>query len=240
MRARDAYAGERGATLSAVLRPQSVVVLAVATAMAVASLGPLRAHPAPAARHRTRSDTSSTTTSTTGLAAATPEATDVEFYEPWDGDRLDPSLHIAGTLSGSCFAGSIPVDDPDAWRCLSGDRILDPCFAPPGDERPSELACGSPWTEVTLLRLEEDLPHQAANRALAPSAGWLLQLANGARCSLTQGASGRTDGISIAYLCSSGAAAGPLDWSEEPWTVRYVATASRGAQRVAVAIAWGG
>jgi hypothetical protein len=225
--------------------------VAVSTAVAVtlacaAAASPAR--PAQRARGALSPDRASTTTTTTTTNTAStteppgsvPGSTVVEFFEPWEGGRLERSLHVAATVSGSCFSGSLAVDDPRAWRCMTGDRILDPCFAPPATSRPRDLACGSPWTALTMLRLTDPLPEAAADRPPGPTAGWLLQLANGARCQLAAGASGRVDGVAIAYVCSNGAAAGELDWAQEPWSVRYLSPSRRLSESEPVAIAWGG
>ena len=180
------------------------------------------------------------TTTTVPLPPITPLATRVEFFEPYDGTRLDPSVRVDGTRSGSCFSGSLPVDDPHAWRCMTANEILDPCFAPPVEADPAVLACGTPWSGVELLRLEGPLPRALADRGSAPSVGWLLQLSNGVRCQISQGAAGIVDGVAVAYLCSHGSAAGTLDWSEEPWTVQYLSASGHSAQRVDVTVAWGG
>jgi hypothetical protein len=234
-----APAGRRARSLLAVI---AAVAAVVGSALLAAPGGPAVA----GAGSTTTSSTSTTqpaaggtATTTTAPGGAIPGATTVEFFEPWNGDRLWPALRVSGTLIGSCFAGSLAVNDPDAWRCLSGDRLLDPCFAPP-ESRLHELACGSPWSDITLLRLDAPLPRDAANHAAGPTAGWLLQLANGARCALSQGAAGKISGVEILYVCSRGAAAGPLRWSEEPWTVPYVTSSRRAPRQVAVSVAWGG
>jgi hypothetical protein len=229
----------------AVLAPLAVAVTLVGLSFVVlgGAAGTSLAHRTGAAGSTTTVPAGATGTArgtTTTTSDATPAETEVEFFEPWDGSKLVRSVRVVADVSGSCFSGSLPVDDPHAWRCLAGDVIYDPCFAPPTESHPTELACGSPWSGLTMLRLTDPLPGGAANKATAPSAGWLLQLANGARCQLSQGAAGTTDGVPVAYLCSGGTAASALDWSEEPWAVQYLSPAHRSPQRVDVVVAWGG
>ena len=39
-------------------------------------------------------------------------------------------LTVSAHVTGTCFAGSVADSGrPDAWRCMSGNRIYDPCFA---------------------------------------------------------------------------------------------------------------
>ena len=169
-----------------------------------------------------------------------PPSTRVEFFEPYDGRRLAAGVRLLGVKNGRCFSGSIAVADPHAWRCISRNAILDPCFAPPGQPRPSSVVCGTPWSGLTRLELESPLPRASADRRQPPSVGWLLQLANGARCQLSQGAAGVERRVAVVYSCGAGAVAGALRWSEEPWTVRYLARGATAARKVAVEVAWGG
>ena len=131
--------------------------------------------------------------------------------------------------------------DPDVWRCMSGNEILDPCFA----DGTTVLACDpQPWNgKVTLLRLTRALPVAAANprdHPGSPPAGWAIQLGNGDRCFLGTGANGEVSGVPLVYYCDSGNAAGPPGHEFSAVDSR-VPAASLGALRpVPVTIAWAG
>jgi len=188
------------------------------------------------------------TPSPTAAGSAAPDAlvrhTIVEVFAPW---RLNGSVSAGVTvvkrLSGSCWTGSIAVDDRQVWRCMSSDGILDPCFAP-GEVNPVELACDpEPWNgHVTLLRLTSALPMAAANpvNSSGPAVGWAIELSDGDRCFVSTGANADVDGVLLLYYCASGNSAGPLNRQSEPWTVDYYPTGSDVLKPADVRVAWAG
>ncbi len=144
-----------------------------------------------------------------------------------------------GSGSGYCWTGSNQVPDPNAYRCFEGNQILDPCFASPFSKHVTTVACGDPWTGVLVLRLTKPLPAVTSGADVYPEAGWLLQLANGSRCQLADGATGSVDGIRVAYECDSRAEAGALNWSGQPWRVEYIAKSAQKPSWESVVTAWG-
>lgn len=108
------------------------------------------------------------------------------------------------TQSGTCFAGSIAAPRPDAWRCMVGNSILDPCFAT-GDS--TVLLCEpNPATgdAGTGLKLTQPLPAADGNPADLPPSPWLVQLADGTFCTPFTGTRGMIDGKMTTYGCASG------------------------------------
>ena len=59
-----------------------------------------------------------------GIAAATPNAVTTASGKPL------PGYSIAGRISGYCWTSSNISSNPAAWRCMAGNNIYDPCFAP--------------------------------------------------------------------------------------------------------------
>lgn len=59
-----------------------------------------------------------------------PQRTTVVMF-PWQADgKLAPQVHVGPPISGYCWTGAFPPpDDQYAWRCLSGNSILTPCFS---------------------------------------------------------------------------------------------------------------
>lgn len=165
--------------------------------------------------------------------------TTVRFFQPYLASGLSSAATVAGAGSGYCWTGSDQVPDPNAYRCLKGNEILDPCFASPFAKHVTTVACGDPWTGVFLLRLTKALPVSAPDEEVYPQAGWLLELANGSRCRLADGATGSVDGIRVAYLCGSSTVAGQLLWSSQPWHVEYIGKGAKRPSRESVVVAWG-
>lgn len=81
------------------------------------------------------------------------------------------------SVSGYCWTGSIAADRSDAWRCLSGHWIYDPCFS--SSAAPGIVLC--PNMQVTSdveIRLTRPLPSAQRDTATASihSIPWLIEL----------------------------------------------------------------
>jgi hypothetical protein len=176
-----------------------------------------------------------------GAGAAPLRTTDAiyEVFGPTGGVSLQTK-----TESGSCFSGSDATQRSDAWRCSSGNELLDPCFSSP-------LAAGTvvcpaaPWLHTGItIRLTQPLPsaeadHGAASLARLP---WALELYDGSRCLLATGATSVLDGRRLNYFCGGQSKTGlwgAPNRSTQPWRIyRAAFTAKRLTQRVAVRRAW--
>ncbi len=177
-----------------------------------------------------------------GTAAAqvptsAPARTVVRTYDPWThAGKLAPGVRVARTIRGYCWTTSIAEGTANAYRCMSGNYIYDPCFAPhAGAAGVSEVACApAPWSKVVMMRLTRRLP---ANSGYRPTL-WALVLAGGDRCVVGTGTNGEVDGVVMFFYCNHGLAGGP-SMAHEPWTVRF-ATSYRAThlETKAVVIGW--
>jgi hypothetical protein len=139
------------------------------------------------------------------------------------GRVLQPGVVVAERLEGRCFAGSAATEArPDAWRCMAGNRILDPCFEGIVDGR-TALACArSPWdAAVVVLTPTEALPETRRSGPLVDGRPWAVQLGDGSRCTLLTGATTAIAGLRVNYGCEGGrvAAIGDLDRREGRWRI---------------------
>lgn len=185
-----------------------------------------------------------TSTQPVTQAPASLARTVLDYATPWTPTAtLSSHERVLQRVSGSCWIGSIAVDDSHAWRCLSRDGLYDPCFSPYAYQ-PTEVAClASPWSGVVLLHLTKPLPVRTANPPAtggAPPAEWALVLSNGDRCIVITGTVTLLGGVRLAYYCSSGALAGALNSGVEPWTVEYYRPESGRIVEEDVRTAWGG
>src|ERR1700758_4683172 len=58
-----------------------------------------------------------------------PPRTEIKSFYPFGGKGLVDALQISEKVSGKCFATSAASPTrPDAWRCSTGNAILDPCY----------------------------------------------------------------------------------------------------------------
>jgi hypothetical protein len=165
--------------------------------------------------------------------------TTMRFFQPYLASGLSSATKVAGRGSGYCWTSSDQVSDPNAYRCLERNEIFDPCFASPFAKHVATVACGDPWTGLFLLRLTKALPQTTPSQLAFPQVGWLLELANGKRCRLADGATGSVDGVRVAYLCGSSSVAGQLHWSSQPWRVFFIAKGVKRPIQERVVVAWG-
>lgn len=163
-----------------------------------------------------------------GLAAATasgsaPTRTRIVVYTPFTTDGLlATGIKVVRTISGSCWTGSEGARRSDAWRCMSGNYIYDPCFSGP----PTWVACPS-GKGVIRMNLTKPLPRSYANPPLNtnrsdPSE---IVLAHGVTCSFAQGATGDVAGLRLNYYCSNKAwLLGSPNRGAAWWTILYLPT----------------
>jgi hypothetical protein len=88
------------------------------------------------------------------------------------------SMTVTGRLTGSCWTSSIASDRSDAFRCMAGNAIHDPCFV----LTKTSVAC--PQNAFTgrgvVMTLDKPLP-PAASPPAHPQA-WAMLLQSGAQC----------------------------------------------------------
>lgn len=112
----------------------------------------------------------------------TPLATQIIHYAPPAPASSTP------ITKGSCWTSSIAAPyRTDAWRCMTGNAIQDPCFEINGST--STLICGvNPGSPVStssfILSLTKPLPAPEGSQAAAPNNwAWLVKLRDGTICS---------------------------------------------------------
>lgn len=146
---------------------------------------------------------------------------------------------IAARASGECFATSIAVPGSGVFRCLAGNTIQDPCFAPPAPAASTTLAClSSPWSSATLLTVTGTLP--TASSLHLPARPWALQLAGGARCVASTGTVPSVAGVALNYACGPSADAGIVASGATPSEVYYAAPTATVLTMIAIDTSWTG
>ncbi len=120
-------------------------------------------------------------------------STEVVKYVPPDVPRNE--------RSGSCWTNSIATPRDNAWRCMAGNEIFDPCFA-----FGPAVVCGvnpAMANEGFRLVLDKPIPSTPAAASGETNTGWLIQLADGTICNRATGARGMVDGQMTTYYCTS-------------------------------------
>lgn len=114
-----------------------------------------------------------------------------------------PAAGVAAHRSGSCWTSSITVSARNAYRCLAGNHILDPCFAGSRSHAQTVYCYSDPWSGAVALSLHgSHLPNPGAPLKIAQP--WAIALAGGIRCVVTSGAAPLLHGVPLRYTCASG------------------------------------
>jgi hypothetical protein len=177
-----------------------------------------------------------------GLATAAPAqaATRVKQYSPWTSDG-NPQIPRYFHGSGECTLASRVSAQRDAWRCVSGNITLDPCFQSPTDE---EVLCAtSPFArQGHLLSALLDPDTRGASSVRLP---WALEVGR-RRCVVSRSRARPRRGRRRArrrpsYSCGR---RGPYLFGRpnrrrSTWTIRLARKRSgRPARRVRIRGAW--
>ena len=91
------------------------------------------------------------------IAAGATTITSVAIFSPWASSGLRHGFMVSGNVKGSCWIHSLASDRPDAWRCMAGDDIYDPCFVSSSNERTLACAEGPFSKRITLMRVAKAL-----------------------------------------------------------------------------------
>ena len=144
-----------------------------------------------------------------------------------------PNASTSGTAvkKGSCLTNSIAAPyRADAWRCMVGNEIYDPCFEIPTSTSTKNLLCGinpaQPATTSTfMLQLIKSLSTPGALPNPTPSNwAWAVMLADGTYCTPFTGTRPfAASGEAAYYGCASENPAeeyifGDLNNSQAIWT----------------------
>lgn len=130
--------------------------------------------------------------------------TTVVTFAPWAHGQLRQGYTVAVKAKGSCFNNALTTNRSDAWRCVIGNDIYDPCFS--GAARATVLACAEdPFSRrLVLLSLQKPISTEdaATTDMLQPHGEpWGLRLANGETCAFATGATDVAQGMRMNYEC---------------------------------------
>jgi hypothetical protein len=158
-------------------------------------------------------------------------ATRVNQFNPWseDGDPLIPRYFHG---DGECGRASAVSTRDDAWRCVSGNIALDPCFLSPTDE---EVFCAkTPWSKIGhLLSVLIDPESHGTSPAPGP---WAVRVGR-RRCTYVAGPAKRKGPT---YRCGT---RGPFLFGapnrrKKTWTIKQARTRKGQRMRVKIRAAW--
>jgi hypothetical protein len=111
-----------------------------------------------------------------------------------------PTLNNNPKIAGECWTNSIASNRPDAWRCMTGNTIHDPCFT---TNNQNYLVCdANPITKNPgiILQLKKPLPKSDLVQTMQ-MVPWIMQLEDGNICQPFTGTKVTTDAGVVNYSC---------------------------------------
>ncbi|MBV8067638.1 MAG: hypothetical protein JO113_06655 [Candidatus Eremiobacteraeota bacterium] len=156
--------------------------------------------------------------------------TKIVIFAPWSSSGLRAGFSVASRAKGTCWSHSIATNRADAWRCMTGNDIYDPCFA--GSPQKSVVACPEePFSRnVVLLHDTKALdgrPSWLGHSVQPKGEPWALRLINGDTCVFETGATDVIGGKRMNYACvKSGWIVGFVNRSTKSWDAESVSSPS--------------
>jgi len=91
------------------------------------------------------------------VSAKAATKTGIILFSPWSPSGVRQGFVVSGKVKGSCWTHSLASDRSDAWRCMAGNDIYDPCFS--GSPHEGTVACAEgPFSKnVVLMTLTKAL-----------------------------------------------------------------------------------
>ena len=178
---------------------------------------------------------------TGGHAATRAKSTTLHLYTPYGANgRIARGVRVAKTVKGSCWTSSNVDLRSDAYRCIAGNHIYDPCFANEyGSGKYVLCPESAPASKVIRMHLTKKLPSNKGSSDPTRSSPWAMCLSSGRWCEIADGATSQIAGMSIDYYCSVGVLLGKLHRDSSAWTIFYAPSRSNDSYRtVTVRAAW--
>lgn len=127
--------------------------------------------------------------------------TQLTLYRPF-GDKGQSLATHSQSLAGQCWQQSQRIKREDAWRCVAGGAVFDPCFVKQYGDHKEALCVQSPWlTSAILLTLTEPADnHQHVKLDMSKNYPWAVQLSHGQKCQAVDEGN-FYDGMPIHYQC---------------------------------------
>ena len=150
------------------------------------------------------------------------------------------AIHITKTVDGYCYIGSLAAARDDAWRCIGGNGLYDPCFS--SHKRKGIVLCVSaPWQRSGVeIKLTKRLPKPYAGKPSTSGLPWGIETTARLKCLFATGGTAAIGRIRANYGCTNNQWLwGSPSRKSQPWTI-YIAplTAKKLSARTKIAVAW--
>lgn len=154
--------------------------------------------------------------------------------------QFHPATDLNATAAGNCWTNSLAAARADAWRCMVGNIIYDPCFEMLGARQSRDVVCDSnPATgrKGIQVNVTQPFPKADQQRSMETQA-WLLLLSNGAYCSFLTGATGEVNHMRINYGCSDASTVIGMPTKGKVWMVQSQPQGGGSLMSLPVKMAW--
>jgi hypothetical protein len=153
--------------------------------------------------------------------------TSIHVYTPVTAaGSVAAGIRIGKTATGDCWTGSEASARSDAFRCMVGDYIHDPCFAAQTGSA-NYVLCPQYTPDAKALRIKLTKQLQLGVETGDPTRGppWAVRTTNGMWCTILTGATGLLAGMPIRYGCTGGGVLlGNPRRSTKIWTIFYASS----------------
>lgn len=162
--------------------------------------------------------------------------TELKLYHPFNNDQA--SLHIKEKIAGQCWQQSQQLKREEAWRCMAGTKVYDPCFIKAFGASQQALCPQSPWSddtvEIELAASHDNSEHLMLDMSKAYP--WALELVTGEKCrAVDEG--GEIDRLPIRYHCDNDSVLlGHIQRCDPSW--RILQRSSQGVEAALISRAW--
>lgn len=109
--------------------------------------------------------------------------TQVLLYNAFSEAPAQLTLAPQESLTGECLTHSKLSPREDAWRCISGNRLFDPCYVRTYVKRNEVICPLAPWKVAgTVLTIGRELPQPFVAINAYSQVPWAVELMSGKTC----------------------------------------------------------
>ncbi len=162
-------------------------------------------------------------------AAGPAPKTKVIIFLPYVDGHIKPGMIVAHRASGDCWSTSLATVRRDAWRCMSGNTIYDPCFSPKSGAKMVVCPTDVFNHKLIVLTLAKPLPKldsvdPTAKQLRPPDLEpWFLRLSDGTNCWFVVGATFSIGEHRANYECGERWIIGyPIEKKPQWWVAKLV------------------
>lgn len=131
--------------------------------------------------------------------------TQLKLYRPFAETTKHPTPQIIKVLNGYCLQHSSKITREDAWRCMAGNQVYDPCFINTYGTKKQAICPLSPWfSDSVRIKFEKPLHGDGVRHEsldMSRHYPWAVKLPDGSACYAVEPGD-FYEGLPVRYFCS--------------------------------------